>query len=425
MSSPPVPTAMPNGLAAYIGVVQFFFVTTWTVYVIYLPALAQQAGIDKQWVPWILLADQLLFAIMDVAAGFWVDRLRRGLANFGGWILVITSLSCAAFVLLPFTAFAGSGVMLGLIVVWAVTSSALRSPPWALLSRYAARPDVPWLSTLVLTGTAIASAAAPYLGIALKGVDPRLPFVLSTVTLLAAVGGLVLIERRLAGAGRAGPSVPAGEAEAPFDIGAPGAKRLVMMFFLALLVMALGFQVHFALNAAPQYLRFAAATELPWLMPVFWVGFNLLMFPAALLVKRGGAIPLGISLRRFRILAKRQSPRVSRTRRRAPWHHSPRCSPQACRRCWPRSLRPAAAGVRSASAPIPPWSASGAAAGRVLCSERCSRCSRWPLSRVSARAPRGWRQARISSCSHPGSRSFAGPWPPPWRRLPWPWRAGV
>ena len=283
---------MPNGLAAYIGVVQFFFVTTWTVYVIYLPALAQQAGIDKQWVPWILLADQLLFAIMDVAAGFWVDRLRRGLASFGGWILVITSLSCAAFVLLPFTAFAGSGVMLGLIVVWAVTSSALRSPPWALLSRYAARPDVPWLSTLVLTGTAIASAAAPYLGIALKGVDPRLPFVLSTVTLLAAVGGLVLIERRLAGAGRAGPSVPAGEAEAPFDIGAPGAKRLVMMFFLALLVMALGFQVHFALNAAPQYLRFAAATELPWLMPVFWIGFNLLMFPAALLVKRGGAIPL-------------------------------------------------------------------------------------------------------------------------------------
>ena len=40
MRSSPVATAVPHGLAAWIGVVQFFFVTTWTVYVIYLPALA-------------------------------------------------------------------------------------------------------------------------------------------------------------------------------------------------------------------------------------------------------------------------------------------------------------------------------------------------------------------------------------------------
>jgi MFS family permease len=279
---------IPKGLAAYIGVVQFFFVTTWTVYVIYLPALAQQAGIGKQWVPWILVADQVLFAVMDVATGFWVDRVRRGLARFGGWILALAALSCAAFVLLPFMSFSGPGLMLALIVVWAVTSSALRSPPWALLSRYAARSDVPWLSTLVLSGTAIASAVAPYLGIALREVDPRVPFVVSTVTLLAAVGGLVLIERRLAGAQPA----PAGEADAAFELDAPGAKRLVAVFFLSLLVMTLGFQVHFALNSGPQYLRFAAPSDLPWLMPVFWIGFNLLMFPASRLVKRVGAIPL-------------------------------------------------------------------------------------------------------------------------------------
>lgn len=280
--------AAPNGLAATIGVVQFFFVTTWTVYVIYLPALAEQAGIAKQWVPWILVADQLLFAVMDVATGYWVDRVRSGLARIGGWMLALTGLSCAAFLLLPFTSVAGPGPMLALIVLWAATSSALRAPPWALLSRYAAKPDVPWLSTLVLTGTAIASAAAPYLGVALKGVDPRIPFVLSTLTLLAAVGALVLIERHVAGAQTA----PAGESEAPFDRKAPGAARLMGLYFAALLVMALGFQVHSALNSAPQYLRFAAPAELPWLMPVFWIGFNLLMFPASRLVKRVGAIPL-------------------------------------------------------------------------------------------------------------------------------------
>ena len=288
MSTP----AVPKGLAAYIGVVQFFFITTWTVYVIYLPALAQQAGIAKQWLPWILVADQVLFAIMDVATGFWVDRVRSGLARFGGWILAITALSCAAFVLLPFLSFAGSGLMLALIVVWAVTSSALRSPPWALLSRYAAKADVPWLSTLVLTGTALAAAIAPYLGVLLKDVDPRVPFVLSTATLLAAVGGLVAIERRLAGTSKLQMRAPAGEAEPPFEIEAPGARRMVVVFFMSLLVMTLGFQVHFALNSAPQYLRFAAPSDLPWLMPVFWIGYNLLMFPASRLARRVGAIPL-------------------------------------------------------------------------------------------------------------------------------------
>lgn len=281
---------LPRAAAVYLGVVQFLFATTWTVYVIYLPALAQQAGIDRQWVPWILVADQLLFAAMDVLAGYRVDVVRAGLARFGGWILALSAASCAAFLLLPFApAIAGGpALMLALIVVWAATSSALRSPPWALLSRYAAKPDVPWLSALVLSGTAVAGALAPYLGVALKGIDPRVPFVLSSATLLAAVAGLVAVERLLAGAQAA----PAGEAEAPFDPDSPGARRMVATFFAALLVMALGFQVHFSLNAAPQYLRHAPANDLPLLMPVFWIGFNLLMFPASRLVKRVGALPM-------------------------------------------------------------------------------------------------------------------------------------
>ena len=59
-------------------------------------------------------------------------------------------------------------------------------------------------------------------------------------------------------------------------------------FFLALLLLALGAQVHYALNSAPRYLQLAPPAELAYLMPVFWVGFNLVMFPAAGLVKRMG-----------------------------------------------------------------------------------------------------------------------------------------
>ena len=262
-----------TALAAAVGVVQFLFAITWTLYVIYLPQLAANAGIAREWVAWLLLADQLVFAAMDVLTGFWVDRVRAALGRIGGWMLAFAVLSCAAFVALPYAG-ASAGVLLAAIAVWAITSSALRSPPWALLSRYAPTPSIPWLSTLVLTGTALASALAPYLGVALRGVDARLPFILSTLTLIATVLVLMLAERRL-------PPNPSTDEHAPRVRGT--------MLFAGLLILALGVQVHFALNSAPRYVEFARREQLPYLMPVFWIGFNLLMFPAARLVKRLGA----------------------------------------------------------------------------------------------------------------------------------------
>ncbi len=270
--------ASSSALALYIGVVQFFFAVTWILYVIYLPQLAAQAGIGREWIPWIVVADQLIFAAMDVATGFWVDRVRRSVARLGGWILGVTVVSCVAFIALPYVG-ASAAALLGAIVLWSVTSSALRAPPWALLSRHAAPPSLPWLATLVLAGGALAAAAGPYLGIALRGVDPRLPFALSTLTLLAAVGGLVYAERR-AGVGPVESRRESERHESP---------KKQIPFFAALLLMATGYQVHFALNSAPRYLGVATAADLQYLMPVFWIGFNLVMIPGAWLVRRLGA----------------------------------------------------------------------------------------------------------------------------------------
>src|SRR3954462_2369233 len=91
-----------SGLAVLVALVQFLFGTTWTMYVIYLPQLAQNAGIGREWVPWILVADQLVFAAMDVATGFWIDRVRAALGRFGLWILAGTLVSGAAFLALPY-----------------------------------------------------------------------------------------------------------------------------------------------------------------------------------------------------------------------------------------------------------------------------------------------------------------------------------
>src|SRR5207253_5380167 len=101
-------------LAVYVGVVQFLFGTTWTLYVIYLPQLAQNAGIGREWVPWILVADQLVFAVMDVVTGFWVDRVRAALGRFGGWILAGTVLSSVGFLALPYAGASASVLLVAI-----------------------------------------------------------------------------------------------------------------------------------------------------------------------------------------------------------------------------------------------------------------------------------------------------------------------
>jgi hypothetical protein len=264
--------------------VQFFFVTTWTVYVIYLPQLLAACGLPPAWTPWILVLDQLVFMLADVATGLYADKVQRRLGRLGPLIVGLTAVSCAAFVLLPLVvgkSSAASAAALGLILVWTTTSSALRAPPWVLLGRHAARPALPWLNALTLLGLAAAGAIAPYLGVALKNVDPRLPFALSSLALLACTTGLVHIERRL---GRGAVAA----AQAPRLPRVMDAQHMAWM--AGILLLATGFQTHYSINAAAQFLRHAAPADLEWLMPLFWVGFGAAMWAGAALCKRHGAL---------------------------------------------------------------------------------------------------------------------------------------
>ena len=263
----------------YFTAVQFLFVTCWTVYVIFLPQLAAQAGIEKKWVIYILMADQAIFTLMDFAMGVAADRVQRVLGRLGRLLVALTAVSCIAFLLLPLAAPSGSPLLfLSLIAIWAVTSSALRAPPMALLGKYVPTPKLPWVSTLTLLGMGIAGAGAPYLTVSLRGVDPRLPFALSSIALIVAVSAMLWAEKHLAGT-----TVAAAEAVEKKPVGAG-----VVLFFAAVTLLGLGFQAHFALNSAPLYLRFAKPAELDYLMPVFWIGFNLLIFPACRANERFG-----------------------------------------------------------------------------------------------------------------------------------------
>ena len=275
---------IPHRVGLYLALVQFLFATTWTVYVIFLPKLAAQVGIGKPVVIFILMMDQVIFAFMDYAAGTMADKVSRVIGRLGRIMVAVTVISCLAFMLLPLVAPQGvAWLFIALTIVWSATSSALRAPPLVLLGKYAAKPAVPWLAALSLFGLGLAGAIAPYLTVALREADPRLPFAVSSIALVLATAGIVFVERHLA----AQPAAPAPDSSAA-AVDKPAHPAFWFLFGAALL--GLGFQIHSALNSAPQYLRFAKPADLEYLMPVFWIGFSLLMLPASLAARRYGGL---------------------------------------------------------------------------------------------------------------------------------------
>jgi MFS family permease len=281
-------TTNANGTGVYLAILQLVFTLGWTTYVIYLPKLAAEVGIAPAAVIFILMLDQAIFTITDTAMGIVADKIAPFVGRLGVFVGTLTALSCAAFVALPFVAGTGPAAQpwfIGLIVIWSITSSALRAPPLTLLGKHRAKPSVPFLSALAMLGYGVAGAVSPYLGVVLRHHDARLSFVISSVVLLITALALSRIER-----GLAQESLPPSR---PAEIAKP--LGMVPMFFIvSMVILSLGYQLHFSINSSPFYLRFAKPDDLQWLLPVFWIGFNIAMFPASVITKRrGGLIVMG------------------------------------------------------------------------------------------------------------------------------------
>ena len=276
-----------NRTGVYLAVLQLVFTLGWTTYVIYLPKLAADVGIAPSAVILILMLDQAIFTITDTAMGIAADKIAPFVGRLGVFVGTLTAASCAAFVALPFVAGTGPNAQtwfIVLIVIWVITSSALRAPPLTLLAKHRAKPAIPFLSALAMLGYGLAGAVSPYLGVVLRNEDPRLPFVISGVVLLITALALSRIERGLAQ--QSSPNKPIE--------GAKPLGKVPVIFIVSMIILALGYQLHFSLNSAPFFLRFAKPDDLQWLLPVFWIGFNVAMFPASVIVKhRGGLIVMG------------------------------------------------------------------------------------------------------------------------------------
>jgi MFS family permease len=268
--------------ALALGSVQFFFTLGWTVYAIYLPELLKGAGIAVTWLPWLLMADQLIFATMDVAFGMVADRVADGYRKLAHLLLWLTTVSAGAFLLLPMLGSVSSGLLLAVLVIWVVSASVVRAPTLVLLAKRAKAAQQGRLVVWYAGGLALASALSPFLGLMLKGADPRWPFAIAALSLLAAVFVLLRVS---------GSQPPETESDAPPPL--PFGTYLPLLLVLGLATFA--FQLHAFVNAGPLYLAQVAKESLPWLMPLLWLGFFAALLGVARLVKRFGALRVAAS----------------------------------------------------------------------------------------------------------------------------------
>ncbi|HEX9718791.1 MAG TPA: MFS transporter, partial [Ramlibacter sp.] len=188
----------PRALGLTVAAAQLALALSWTVYMIFLPALAAQAGLRPSAVILLLMLDQLVFVLADYACGVASDRVLALQARLGPWLVGLTLLSAAAFVSLPVLAPEGSpALFIAVTLLWTATSSVLRAPPMNLIGRHAQRPAQPAMVALAMLGLGLAAALAPWLALVLKGQDARLPFVVASLGVCAAALAMAAAEQRV------------------------------------------------------------------------------------------------------------------------------------------------------------------------------------------------------------------------------------
>jgi len=275
----------PLSPAVIFGGLQLVLGLSWAVYALFLPQLVVAAGLPRAIVPWVLVLDQLVFALSDPWAGAASDRAAAQARRIGAPVAWLSGGAGLAFLLLPFTAHTGSSAFMGvLLLVWAVSTAALRAPLAALLGRHLPGSDAP-NAALITAGLALSGVAGGLLIPVLRDASPYLAFACAGAGTALVAWLAVPAERRLlAATGAAARTSPAAAADAAgSDTGSsanqdPGAGLVgvrvgpsgsgAVALFGAAALLAAGLQLH-AFIAGPAGL---AASGVPAGATVFWIG---------------------------------------------------------------------------------------------------------------------------------------------------------
>jgi hypothetical protein len=167
------------------------FTVNWMIYRTHLPGLLIKAGFVPTIAPTLLLIEALIAIAQEPLAGLFSDRLHRlkgtrfSLILFGTVLLVLLSIAIPLLVQVSLGKM--KGLMLAVLIGWAIAITLFRSPALALLRRYAPALRLPQAASVLTFAGGLAGSTTPFASEWVKSIGATTAFALGAILLLLSV----------------------------------------------------------------------------------------------------------------------------------------------------------------------------------------------------------------------------------------------
>ncbi|MBW4522248.1 MAG: MFS transporter [Scytolyngbya sp. HA4215-MV1] len=175
----------------------------WVIYNIYLGKLLTQLGLPAPWAVTLLIVENLLAVLLEPLMGTLSDRQQRWVGHRFLLIAWGGTLSAALFLAIPTVTLLGNptpvlqGLLLALIILWALAMTMFRSPALALLGKYASLTALPQAASVLLLVGAIAGSLSTFVQKQILSWGPGMTFALGAAVLLVVTACLRWVDAHM------------------------------------------------------------------------------------------------------------------------------------------------------------------------------------------------------------------------------------
>ncbi len=275
------------GLAAVQGAISL----TWLIYRLYLPKLLTQFGLPPGLDRLLFIIEDLIAMVMEPVMGGLSDRAQHWVGTRFPLISMGVVAAASLFIGIPAIVLLGQptqllqGVLLVVVVGWALAMAAFRSPVICLLGMYATVPSLPQAASVLMFVGGLVGALRPLASGFLLGLGSALTFTIGSASLLGATAVLREVHP---------PSLAPAD---PATLGTPSQQRrlsspLPWLTLIMLLITGMGAAWGVRLLLGEIFPRLFKAglpnMQLPLLMGIVSIALGVAAVPLGLLASRIG-----------------------------------------------------------------------------------------------------------------------------------------
>jgi Major Facilitator Superfamily len=171
----------------------------WMIYRVHLPGLLTKVGFLPTIAPTLLLIESLFAIALEPLSGLFSDRLHQIKGSRFSLILFGVLSSVLLFIAMPFLAELPlgrmNGLMLVVVIAWAIATFLFRSPALALFRRYAPALRLPQAASILTFAAGLAGSTTPLASDWVKRTGAIPTFIAGAILLLLSVLWLQRQER--------------------------------------------------------------------------------------------------------------------------------------------------------------------------------------------------------------------------------------